>query len=146
MKVNFLFWGGSPGLVVMGEDSCLKGSNPCAEYWMDWHFFNLICCKNCIDVCLKRPRTNEKRPGLAHFWHKKQLLVVILALAVPAAAATWWARGARSTSQIRVVRASNSDSEELISTSAWGIRDQCYKTRFPRLYWCYPFTTATSHE
>ena len=25
MKVNFLFWGGSPGLVVMGDDSCLKG-------------------------------------------------------------------------------------------------------------------------
>ena len=24
-----------------------------------WHFFTLICCKNCI-VCLKRPKINEK--------------------------------------------------------------------------------------
>ena len=32
--------------------------------------FTLICCKNCIDVCLKRPKINKKRPGLAHFFKK----------------------------------------------------------------------------
>ena len=34
--------GGSPGLVVMGGDSCLKvvGSNPCAVYWRD--IFNIV--------------------------------------------------------------------------------------------------------
>ena len=31
-----------------------------------WHFFILICCKNCI-VCLKRPKINKKEAGLAHF-------------------------------------------------------------------------------
>ena len=29
-----------------------------------WKFFTLICCKNWI-VCLKRPKINKKRPGLA---------------------------------------------------------------------------------
>ena len=33
---------------------------------LDGYFFTLICCKNCIDVCSKRPKINEKRPGLAH--------------------------------------------------------------------------------
>ena len=31
-----------------------------------WTFFTYICCKNCNDVCLKRPKINNKRPGLAH--------------------------------------------------------------------------------
>ena len=32
-----IFKGGSPGLVVMGDDSCSigMGSNPSAVYWMD---------------------------------------------------------------------------------------------------------------
>ena len=34
-----------------------------------WHFFTLICCKTC-NVCLKRQKMNEKRPGLAHFLKK----------------------------------------------------------------------------
>ena len=33
---------------------------------LDGYFFTLICCKNCIDVCSKRPKINEKRPGLVH--------------------------------------------------------------------------------
>ena len=61
--------GGSPGLVVMDEDSCSKGRG--FESWRrildGFPYFTLICCKNCIDVCLKRPKINEKRPGLAHF-------------------------------------------------------------------------------
>ena len=45
----------SPGLVVMGGDSCLKvvGSNPSI-------FFTLICSKNC-NVCLKKPKNKLKR-------------------------------------------------------------------------------------
>ena len=30
--------------------------------------FTLICCKNCIDACMKRPK---KRPGLATHFFKK---------------------------------------------------------------------------
>ena len=45
------FWGGSPGLVVMGGDSVV-GSNPSTIYWMD--IFTLICSKNCIGVSLRR--------------------------------------------------------------------------------------------
>ena len=31
-----------------------------------WTFFTYICCKNCNDVCLKRPKINDKRDrGLA---------------------------------------------------------------------------------
>ena len=42
------------------------GSNPSAVYGMEMTFFTLICCKNSIAVCLKRPKINKKRPGLAH--------------------------------------------------------------------------------
>ena len=45
--------------------------NPSAVYWMDMTFFTLICCKNCNDVCLKRPL----RSGLAHL--KKWVIVLI---------------------------------------------------------------------
>ena len=46
--------GWSPGLVVMGVDSCSKGRE--FESWhciLDGHIFTFICCKNC-GVCLKR--------------------------------------------------------------------------------------------
>ena len=52
MKLNFT--GGSPGLVVMGEDSCSKGRE--FESWhsiLDRHFH--ICPKN-YNVCLKRQK------------------------------------------------------------------------------------------
>ena len=53
--------GGSPGLVVMCEDSCLKGRGFESQcHILDGHFFTLICSKNCI-VCLKRPKINKKR-------------------------------------------------------------------------------------
>ena len=61
----------SIGLVVMGDDSCLKGRG--FESWhcvLDGHFFTLICCKNCI-VCLKKTENKLKRPGLAHKKRKK---------------------------------------------------------------------------
>ena len=63
-------YGRSPGLVVMGEthDPKVLGSNPGTINWMDifsYLFFVKIC-----SVCLKRPKINEKRPGLAHFLKK----------------------------------------------------------------------------
>ena len=47
--------------MVMGRDSRPKVvvSNPCTVYWMD--IFTYICCKNCNDVCLKRPKIKEKK-------------------------------------------------------------------------------------
>ena len=39
--------GGSPGLVVMGRDSCSKDSGFKSQHCMlDGHFFTYICCKN----------------------------------------------------------------------------------------------------
>ena len=61
--------------MVIGDDSCSKGRGfESRRRILDGlTFFTLICCKNCIDVCLKRPKINEKRPGLAHFFKKKPL-------------------------------------------------------------------------
>ena len=56
----------SPGVVVMGDSTYLKGRG--FESWrriLDGHFdifFTLICLKNCI-VCFKVPKINKKRPG-----------------------------------------------------------------------------------
>ena len=55
--------GGSPGLVVLGDDSCSKGRGfESRHHILDGHVFTFICCKNCI-VCLKRPKINEKEAG-----------------------------------------------------------------------------------
>ena len=54
--------GGSPGLVVMGGDSCSKGHGfESQHHILDGHFVTHICCKNCNDVFLKRPKINDKR-------------------------------------------------------------------------------------
>ena len=38
--------GGSPGLVVMGDDSCSKCCGfEYQHHFLDGHFFTLICCK-----------------------------------------------------------------------------------------------------
>ena len=61
------FKGGSPGLVVMGDDSCSKGrgfESRC--HMLDGIFVTLICCKNCV-VCLKRPKINKKEAGVGPF-------------------------------------------------------------------------------
>ena len=47
--------------MVMGGDSCSKGRG--FKYWhhiVDGLFTN-ICCKNCNEVCMKRPKINCKR-------------------------------------------------------------------------------------
>ena len=62
--------GGSPGLVVMGSDSHSKGHGFKSQHHiLDGHFFTYYCCKNC-DVCLKRPKINEKEAGVGPFLKK----------------------------------------------------------------------------
>ena len=59
--------GGSPGLVVMDDDSYSRGLGFESQYRiLDGHFFTLICCKNFI-VCLKRSKINEKEAGFGPF-------------------------------------------------------------------------------
>ena len=56
--------------MVLGDNvSCLKGRGfKSRRHILDGHFFTLICCKNCINVCLKRPKINEKEAELADFF------------------------------------------------------------------------------
>ena len=62
-----LYQGGSPGLVVMGDDSCSRGCGfKSRRHILDGHFFTLICCTNCI-VCLKRLKINKKEAGVGPF-------------------------------------------------------------------------------
>ena len=66
-NIKIVLVGTSPGLVVIGDNSCLRGRG--FESWrhiLDGHFVTLICCKNCI-VCLKRPKINEKEAGVSPF-------------------------------------------------------------------------------
>jgi len=54
------------------------GSNPSTVYWMDI-FTHLFVVKICT-VCLKRPKINKKRPGLAHFLKKERISWVASAI------------------------------------------------------------------
>ena len=56
----------------MGGDSYSKvyGFNS-QHRILDGHFFTYICCKNCNDVCLKRPKINDKRSGVCPFKKRK---------------------------------------------------------------------------
>ena len=36
------------------------GSNPGTVYCKELTFFTLICCKNCIDVCLKKTENRDR--------------------------------------------------------------------------------------
>ena len=54
--------GGSPGLVLIGGDLCSKDHGFESRHLiLDGHFCTLICCIICNDVCLKRPKINDKR-------------------------------------------------------------------------------------
>ena len=47
-------WGESPGLVVIGGDSCSKGCDFKSQQRILYgYFFTFICCKN-YNVCFKR--------------------------------------------------------------------------------------------
>ena len=60
---------GSPGLVVKGRDSHTEGCGfESRHHILDGHFSTCICCKNCNDVCLKRPKINEKEAGVGPFF------------------------------------------------------------------------------
>ena len=48
------------------------GSNPGTIHILDGHYFTYICCKNCNDVCLKRPNINEKEAGVGPFFKKNK--------------------------------------------------------------------------
>ena len=41
---------------------------------LDGHFFTYNCCKNC-NVCLKRPKINEKEAGVGPFIYKKTFVL-----------------------------------------------------------------------
>ena len=70
--------GGSPGLVAMRGPSCSKGRGFESRHSiLDGHFFTLICGKICNDVCLKRPKINNKRGRCwPIFYNIKQVLQV----------------------------------------------------------------------
>ena len=57
-SMNETNMGESPGVVVMGGDSCSKGRDFESQHRkLDRHdIFIFICCKNCNDVCLKRQK------------------------------------------------------------------------------------------
>ena len=58
--------------MVMGRDSCSEGhgfESRC--HILDQHFVTYICCKNCNNVCWKRPKINEKVAGVGPFFLKK---------------------------------------------------------------------------
>ena len=60
-STTFQLLGGSPGLVVMGDDSCSRGCEfESRRRILDGHFFTFICCKNCI-VWLKKAEKERKR-------------------------------------------------------------------------------------
>ena len=60
--------GGSPGLVVMGGDSCSTGRGFKSRHCiLDVHFFTLICSKICNDVSLKRLKKMIKEAGVGPF-------------------------------------------------------------------------------
>ena len=49
--------------------SKVVGSNPGNVYWMDI-FSHIFFYKNCNDVCLERPKINEKEAGVGQFLKK----------------------------------------------------------------------------
>ena len=56
--------------MVMGDDSCSKGHGLESQRRIldGLTFFTFICCKICIDVCLKRPKINKKEARVGPFF------------------------------------------------------------------------------
>ena len=71
---NCLGWAWYSGLVVMRWDSQSEGCEFESQHHILDDIFTLICCKNYIDVCLKKTEKEardwlkkaKKRPGMAH--------------------------------------------------------------------------------
>ena len=56
--------------MIMGRDSRSEGRGfESGHCLLDGHFFTFICCKNC-NVCLKRPKINEKEAEVGPFFKK----------------------------------------------------------------------------
>ena len=67
--------GGSPGLVVKDDNSCSRGCGfESQRRPLDGHFFILICSRNC-NVCLKRPKINEKEGWVGPLFNKMKQFV-----------------------------------------------------------------------
>ena len=67
---------GSPGLVVMVDNSRSKGRGFESQcHILDGDFSHWFVVKNCI-VCLKRPKINEKEARVGPFFLKKVLSLV----------------------------------------------------------------------
>ena len=63
--------GGKPWSSAYGRrPMCKRSSVWIPAPYTGWTFFTFICCKNCNDVCLKRQKIIDKRPGLVHFLKK----------------------------------------------------------------------------
>ena len=96
VRCTFFLINNSPGLVVMGGDSCSKGRGfESLQHLLDGHFFTYICCKNCSGVCLERPKKMLKEAGLARknisvCWFKQSLL------------SSWWSGFESSNRQFRL--------------------------------------------
>ena len=66
LKQKRLNAGGSPGLVVIGGDSCFKGRGfESQNHFLDGHFFTFIGCKNRL---FENTKINEKETGDAPFF------------------------------------------------------------------------------
>ena len=66
-NVNKLPWSSDYGKRLTFRRSWVRITAP----YTGWTFFTYICFKNCNDVCLKRPSTNEKEAGIGPFFFKK---------------------------------------------------------------------------
>ena len=64
---------GSPGLVVMGGDSCSRGRGFESRYRiLDGHYFTFICSKNCV---FGKTKINAKRGRVGPFLKKAEFKV-----------------------------------------------------------------------
>ena len=62
--------------MVKGRDSSSEGCGFESRHRiLDGHFSTFICCKNCNDVCLKRPKINEKEAGVGPFFKKNDIRI-----------------------------------------------------------------------
>ena len=72
MKWQVLYKDGSPGLVVGKRFTFRRLWVRIPAPYTGLTFVTYICCKNCNDVYLKRPKINEKEAGVGPFFNKKQ--------------------------------------------------------------------------
>ena len=63
--------------MVMGRNSRSEGRGFESRHRvLDGHFFTYIFYKNCNDVCLERPKINEKAAGVGQFKKNEKMRVM----------------------------------------------------------------------